>query len=138
MTCLVENGQPRERGVRMGRHSIRAQFMGIVILLSLSFAALSLTAYQNICGLLDKKNHSYAMNSSLAYAYSMNDLYLRVTNISGLLATNGDVLAFLAGPLDENTGAVPSSIPPPCWTTFGNGWAAAGAFSVLAWWRSGF
>lgn len=106
MTCLVENGQPRERGVRMGRHSIRAQFMGIVILLSLSFAALSLTAYQNICGLLDKKNHSYAMNSSLAYAYSMNDLYLRVTNISGLLATNGDVLAFLAGPLDENTVAL--------------------------------
>ena len=87
----------------MGRHSIRTQFMGIVVLLSLSFAVLSLTAYQNICGLLDKKNHSYAMNSSLAYAYSMNDLYLRVTNISGLLATNGDVLAFLSEPLNEKT-----------------------------------
>lgn len=90
----------------MGRHSIRTQFMGIVVLLSLSFAALSLTAYQSICSLLDKKNHGYAMNSSLAYAYSMNDLFLRVTNISGLLATNGDVLSFLSDPLDKNTVAL--------------------------------
>ena len=87
----------------MGRRSIRTQFMGIVVLLSLSFAALSLTAYQGVCSLLDKKNHGYAMNSSLAYAYSMNDLFLRVTNVSGLLATNSDVLAFLSEPLNENT-----------------------------------
>ena len=86
MTCLVENGQPRERGLRMGRRSIRTQFMGIVVLLSLSFAALSLTAYQGVCSLLDKKNHGYAMNSSLAYAYSMNDLFLRVTNVSAVSA----------------------------------------------------
>ena len=40
----------------MGRRSIRTQFMGIVVLLSLSFAALSLTAYQGVCSLLDKRN----------------------------------------------------------------------------------
>lgn len=90
----------------MGRHSIRIQFMGIVVLLSLSFATLSLTAYQGVCDLLDKKNHSHAMNSSLAYAYSMNDLFLRVTNISGLLASNSDVLSFLSEPLSENTVAL--------------------------------
>ena len=90
----------------MDRHSIRTQFMGIVVLLSLSFTALSLTAYQSVCGLLDKKNHGYAMNSSLSYAYSMNDLYLRVTNISGLLASNGDVQAVLSEPLNEHTVAL--------------------------------
>jgi two-component system, sensor histidine kinase YesM len=87
----------------MGRHSIRTQFMAIVVVLSLSFAALSLAAYQGMCDLLTKKNHGYAMNSSLSYAYSMNDLFLRVTNISGLLALNDDVLSFLNNPLDENT-----------------------------------
>ena len=91
------------RGLRMGRHSIRTQFMAIVVVLSLSFAALSLAAYQGMCDLLTKKNHGYAMNSSLSYAYSMNDLFLRVTNISGLLASNDDVLSFLNNPLDENT-----------------------------------
>ncbi len=87
----------------MGRHSIRTQFMAIVVVLSLSFAALSLAAYQGVSDLLTKKNHGYAMNSSLSYAYSMNDLFLRVTNISGLLASNDDVLSFLNDPLDENT-----------------------------------
>ncbi len=90
----------------MSRHSIRTQFMGIVVLLSLSFAALSLTAYQSVCDLLNKKNHGYAMNSSLSYAYAMNELFLRVTNISGLLASNNDVLVFLSDPLNENTVAL--------------------------------
>ncbi len=90
----------------MGRHSIRTQFMAIVVVLSLSFAGLSMAAYQGMCDLLNKKNHGYAMNSSLSYAYSMNDLFLRVTNISGLLASNADIQSFLNDPLDENTVAL--------------------------------
>ncbi len=90
----------------MGRHSIQTQFLAIVVVLSLSFATLSLAAYQGMSDLLNTKNHGYAMNSSLSYAYSMNDLFLRVTNISGLLASNADVQSFLSDPLNENTVAL--------------------------------
>ncbi len=87
----------------MKKHSIRTQFMGMVILLTVCFTVLSLAAYKSVCDLLSKTNHGYAMNSSLTYSYSMNDLYQRVNNISALLSANADVQEFVSSPLDQNT-----------------------------------
>ena len=90
----------------MEKRSIRTQFLGMVILLTVCFTVLSLAAYKSVCDLLSKTNHGYAMNSSLTYSYSMNDLYQRVNNISALLSSNADVQEFVANPLNEETFAL--------------------------------
>ena len=87
----------------MHGRSIKTQFTIFVCLLLICCIGISLTSYQGVRSLINKKNMGYAMNSSLTYAYSMNDLYLRVTNITGLLAANEDVQSFLAEPLSEKT-----------------------------------
>ena len=87
----------------MRGRSIKTQFTVLVCLLLICCIGLTVTSYHGVRSLLNKKNLGYAMTSSLTYAYSMNDLYLRFINIASLLAANENVRSFLTEPLSEKT-----------------------------------
>ena len=87
----------------MHKFSVKTQFMSIVIVLLCCLIALSIAAYNSFKNLLQEKNHSYAQNSSLTYTYSMNDLLLRITNISGVLLQSEEVTTFITESMGADT-----------------------------------